>query len=176
MSAKKNTEFVHLHNHTEYSLLDGACRILDDSKKETPGEMLRQMAGYQMPALAITDHGNMFGVIEFYRGCRNVGIKPIIGSELYIAPESRFLKKATPGMENSFHLTVLAADDTGYKNLMRLSSLSYIEGYYYTPRIDKELLEKHSSGLFCFSGCLKGEIPWLFLQGQDEQAERVARY
>jgi DNA polymerase-3 subunit alpha len=128
------TPFVHLHNHTEYSLLDGATRLTDE--KGNPSEFIRAMAAAKFPALAVTDHGNLFGAIEFYSVCTEVGIKPIIGIEAYIAPESRLDRKGSPS-EASNHLTILATSDVGYKNLMKLTSRAYLEGYYYKPRIDR---------------------------------------
>ncbi len=181
-----NKEFVHLHNHTEYSLLDGACRIVDD--RDLPAELLRWISTFSNPALAITDHGNMFGAIEFYRACTSLGIKPIIGCEVYIAPQSRFMKKNLGKVNNTLakgdsqpevsfdHLTLLATDITGYKNLMNLVSIGYLEGYYYRPRIDKEILEKYRQGLIVLSGCLKGEIQRLLLQGKNEEAKKQVDY
>uniref|UniRef100_A0A7C4TFB2 DNA polymerase III subunit alpha n=1 Tax=candidate division WOR-3 bacterium TaxID=2052148 RepID=A0A7C4TFB2_UNCW3 len=146
------TSFIHLHNHTEYSLLDGAIPI---------EKLVEIAAHYKMPALAITDHGNLFGAIEFYKTARNHGIKPIIGMEAYIAPRSRFdQSKDTKIPESSFHLTLLCENEAGYKNLIKLSSLAYLEGFYYKPRIDKEILQKCSKGLIGLSGCYKGEIPY----------------
>ncbi|MFQ5456244.1 MAG: DNA polymerase III subunit alpha [Nitrospirota bacterium] len=158
-------DFIHLHNHTEYSLLDGASRI------ET---LLAQAGEYKMSSLAITDHGNMFGVIEFYRKAKQYGIKPIIGCEVYIAPKSRHDKKSTYGISNaSYHLILLAKDIDGYKNLIKLVSLSYLEGFYYKPRIDKESLSQYSRGLIGLSSCLKGEIPYLLSRERKEEAEKA---
>jgi len=157
-------EFVHLHLHTEYSLLDGMCRI---------EEVTKLAHQYQMPALAITDHGSMHGVIKFYKSAIKNGIKPIIGCELYVAPKSRFEKKTHGIKDASFHLTCLVKDLQGYKNLMKLSTLSYLEGYYYKPRIDKELLSQYSEGLLILSGCLKSEISHYILQDNIEKAMEV---
>ncbi len=162
-----HTEFIHLHNHTEYSLLDGAVRLTDD--KGNPSEFIKSMAAAKYPSLSITDHGNLFGAIEFHQVCTQVGINPIIGMESYIAPESRLDRKGSPG-EASFHLTLLAYNETGYKNLMKLSSRAFLEGFYYKPRIDKEILSENCEGLIGMSGCLKGEIPMMFLKGQDQKA------
>lgn len=142
--------YVHLHNHTEYSLLDGANKI----KK-----MVAKAVEYKMPALAITDHGNMFGALEFYKACKSAGIKPIIGMEAYMAPGSRKDKK-TAGVagKTAYHLLILAKNNTGYQNLMRLSSIGYLEGFYYKPRIDKESLRKYSEGLIVTSACMSGEV------------------
>ena len=167
----KHSDFVHLHNHTEYSLLDGACRILNDSGKA--GDFLQQAERYKMPALAITDHGNMFGVIEFYQACVKIGIKPIIGSEVYIAPQSRLNKKSSGISQAAFHLTLLAKNEIGYKNLIHLASIGYLEGFYYRPRIDKEVLAQYSEGLIGLSGCMKGEIPQLILKGNIDAAREM---
>ena len=157
----KPSDFVHLHVHTEYSLLDGASRI---------PALLERGARLKMPAMAITDHGTMSGVIKFYKTAFDVGIRPIIGAELYVAPGSRFDKtggtKSTPS-----HITLLARDEVGYKNLMFLSSKAYQEGFYYKPRIDHELFSSHYQGLIALSGCLKGEIPRALLAGNREKAE-----
>ncbi len=145
------SSFIHLHNHTHYSLLDGAAEIR---------KLLKKAVDLDFPALAITDHGCMFGVLEFYLEAKKIGIKPIIGMEAYIAPGSRFEKKSSgKGMkQNAFHLLLFAKNNTGYKNLMKLSSLAYTEGFYYRPRIDKEILRKYSEGLIGASACMKGEI------------------
>src|SRR3989338_6565029 len=147
-----HSNFVHLHNHTQYSLLDGACFISD---------LVNKALEFKMPAVAMTDHGNMFGAIEFYETCMNKGIKPIIGSEIYIAPQSRLDKTSNSIQESSYHLILLAKDEEGYKNLMKLVSIGYLEGFYYKPRIDKEVLTKYSRGLIGLSSCLKGEIAYL---------------
>ena len=122
-----HSDFVHLHVHTQYSLLDGACRL---------DALIKKTKDCRMPACAITDHGNMFGAIEFYDLAMKNGVKPIIGSEVYIAPESRFEKSSHGIHDASFHLILLARDETGYKNLMRLVSTGFLEGFYYWPRID----------------------------------------
>lgn len=142
--------FVHLHNHSDYSLLDGACRL---------PELIRISLEQGAPAVALTDHGNMFGAPEFYTKAREAGIKPILGCELYMAPESRLTKK--PGREGEFryHQVLLVKNLIGYKNLVKLTSEAYSSGFYYKPRIDKELLREHSEGLICLSSCLQGEIP-----------------
>ncbi|MDD4980614.1 MAG: DNA polymerase III subunit alpha [Candidatus Omnitrophica bacterium] len=159
------SEFIHLHLHTQYSLLDGACRIR---------ELLEQAKLYKMDSLAITDHGNMFGVIDFYLEARKAGIKPIIGCEVYIAPGSR-LDKGAGGMdEASYHLILLVKDETGYQNLIKLVSLGYLEGFYYRPRIDKETLSKYKKGLIGLSACLKGEIPTLLQQRRFNDALKAA--
>ncbi|MBN1621648.1 MAG: DNA polymerase III subunit alpha [Endomicrobiales bacterium] len=170
-----HSEFVHLHNHTEYSLLDGACSILDEKGK--PSELIQTISHrFKMPALAITDHGNMYGAIEFYNACRSSGIKPIIGCEIYVAPGSRFDKASVGrGMSDSyFHLTLLAKDFEGYQNLMHLVSCGFLEGFYYKPRVDKELLEKYHKGIIALSGCMKGEVGSLILKDDIKKAEEVA--
>lgn len=163
-------EFVHLHNHTEYSLLDGATRLTDE--KGNPSEFIKTMAQARFPALAITDHGNLFGAVEFYRVCTEVGINPIIGMEAYIAPKSRLDRTGNPS-EASHHITILAHNETGYRNLMKLTSQAYLEGYYYKPRIDRELLSAHAEGLIGLSGCLKGEIPSALLSDRPERAAQI---
>src|SRR5919199_497548 len=135
-------QFVHLHNHTEYSLLDGASRI---------GAMVKRAAELEMPAIALTDHGVMYGAIHFYKACRRAGIKPIIGCEVYVAPRSR-LQREGRADRDPHHLTLLASDATGYLNLMKLCTIGQMEGLYYKPRIDKEVLAEHSGGLIALSG------------------------
>jgi len=149
------SEFVHLHLHTQYSLLDGACRI---------PEILALAKSYKMDSLAITDHGSMFGAIEFYQEARKVGIKPIIGCEVYVAPKSRFDKGGSGIEDAANHLILLARDEEGYRNLIKLVSIGYLEGFYYRPRIDKEVLASHAKGLIASSACLKGEVASLILQ------------
>ena len=157
-------EFVHLHTHTEYSLLDGANKI-----KELPARA-KELG---MKAMAITDHGVMFGVVDFYKECKKVGIKPIIGCEVYVAPRTRHDKD--PELDSKYnHLILLAKDNNGYKNLAKLVSLGYTEGFYYKPRIDKEILEKYHEGLICLSACLAGAVNQALLNGQEEKAEEVA--
>ncbi|MBN2619785.1 DNA polymerase III subunit alpha [candidate division WOR-3 bacterium] len=157
--------FVHLHNHTEYSLLDGAMRI----------DRLTELAAkYKMPALAITDHGNMFGAIEFYKSAHRNGVKPIIGIETYIAPKSRKDQSRNIRIpESSFHLTLLCEDETGYRNLIKLSSAAFLEGFYYKPRIDKEILSQHHKGLIGLSGCLKGEVAYKIGMGDMGAAKQA---
>ncbi|MGA1791211.1 MAG: DNA polymerase III subunit alpha [bacterium] len=159
------SEFVHLHCHTSYSLLDGACRI---------DQLLDQAQTFGMKSLAITDHGAMFGTIDFYKGAKKRGIKPIIGCEIYMAPGSR-LDKSSHGIHDAaFHLILLAENDEGYRNLIRLVSAGYMEGFYYRPRIDKEILSQYSKGLIGMSACLKGEIASLILSGREKDAKRAA--
>ena len=158
-------EFVHLHLHSQYSLLDGAIRF---------EELFPLARSYGMKSLALTDHGNMFGAIEFYQGAIAYGIKPIIGCEMYVAPESRLDKEPGKFKDLSYHLVLLVKNQEGYANLIRLVSLAHLEGFYYKPRIDKELLEKYNKGLIALSGCIKGEIPGLLLEGKEEEATAVA--
>jgi DNA polymerase-3 subunit alpha len=158
-----DSQFVHLHVHTQYSLLDGACRV---------DELVKKAADFGMPALGMTDHGNMFGAIHFYKACQKAKIKPIIGCEAYITPTSRFEKKSD--QKSIYHLTLLAASHEGYANLMKLVSASYLEGFYYKPRIDKEILAKHVKGLIGTSGCLKGEVAGYLLRGNFEAALKSA--
>ena len=158
--------FIHLHNHTKYSLLDGACRIED---------MIKKCKEYNMNAFAITDHGNMFGAIDFYTQLRAEGIKAIIGSEVYIAPGSRFEKTSSKGQtDTSYHLVLLAKNQVGYKNLMKLVSIGYLEGFYYKPRIDKQVLKNYSAGLIALSACLKGEVARKILRSDISEAEKAA--
>lgn len=161
------SNFVHLHNHSDYSLLDGACKIQS---------LVDAAADFDMPAVALTDHGNMFGAIQFYESAKKKGINPLVGMEAYIAPRTRFEKSSTPGRreKQSYHLLLLAKDKTGYANLMKLSTLAYLEGFYYKPRIDKELLREYSEGLICSSGCLTGEVAFNLLKGDSDAALAVA--
>lgn len=156
--------FTHLHLHTEYSLLDGACRI-------EPLVLRAKELG--MTALAITDHGNMYGAVDFYKTCKKHGIKPIIGCEVYVAPRTRFDREKVLDKDYN-HLILLCENETGYKNLIKLVSLSYTEGYYYKPRVDHDILEKYHEGLICLSACLAGEIPQAILERDYEKAKNTA--
>jgi DNA polymerase-3 subunit alpha len=156
--------FVHLHLHSQYSLLDGAIRFED---------LFERARRLKMGSLALTDHGNMFGSIEFYQRSIQRGIKPILGCEIYVAPNSRHEKK--PGGERPHHLTLLAKNRTGYQNLIQLVSLAHLEGFYYKPRIDKGLLSQHQQGLFALSGCMKGEIPLFIANNNMDGALEAAR-
>ena len=161
--------FTHLHTHTEYSLLDGSSKIK---------ELVRRAKDLGMDSLAITDHGVMYGVIDFYRAAKEVGIKPILGCEVYVAPGSRFDRE---NRENSgdryYHLILLAENNTGYANLMKIVSKGFVEGFYYKPRIDIELLREYHEGIIALSACLAGELPSLLLQGKKAEAEaHVRRY
>ena len=160
-----HSDFIHLHLHTQYSLLDGACRI---------PEILAIAKSYKMDSLAITDHGNMFGAIDFYLEAQKAGIKPIIGCEVYVAPKSR-LDKSGSGIEDAAnHLILLARDECGYRNLIKLVSIGYLEGFYYRPRVDKEVLAQHAQGLIALSACLKGEVAWLIQQKRFNDALKAA--
>lgn len=163
-----SAEFVHLHNHSEYSLLDGACKL---------DELIARTRELGMSALALTDHGALFGAIEFYLAARKAGVKPIIGCEAYICANRR--DKSVPGGkwgEYANHLLLLAKNETGYRNLVKLSSAGYTEGFYYRPRIDHELLARHAEGLIATSGCLAAEIPALLLNDDDEGAWKKAQW
>ncbi|MBN1293739.1 MAG: DNA polymerase III subunit alpha [Candidatus Latescibacteria bacterium] len=159
--------FVHLHTHTMYSLLDGAIK---------PDDYINAVSEWGCGAAALTDHGNMFGAVEFYIKAQKAGIKPIIGSEIYVAIEGRRSKKAARGNnDGANHLVLLAATDQGYRNLMKIVSIGYLEGFYYHPRVDKGILSEYSEGIIALSSCLKGEIPQLILQGHPDQAEVTAK-
>src|SRR5215831_5109850 len=157
----KHADFVHLHNHSDYSLLDGASPI--------PG-MVTKAAEMKMPALALTDHGSLFGAVEFYQEARRCGVKPLVGMEAYVTRGRRQDRTR----ENTHHLVLLARDEQGFRNLMKLSSLAFLEGFYYKPRVDHELLASHSAGLVALSACPKGEIATDLLDGRDEEAARSA--
>src|SRR5579871_3125279 len=159
--------FVHLHCHSHYSLLDGASRV---------PELVARAKELGMNALALTDHGNLYGAIEFYRECKAAGLNPILGYEAYVAPNSRFEREARRRGDAGFHLTLLAQNRTGFRNLVRLASLAFLEGYHYVPRIDKELLAAHKEGLICLSGCASGEFSEFILKNQREEATRLAEW
>jgi DNA polymerase-3 subunit alpha len=155
--------FTHLHVHTEFSLLDGMCRIPN---------LVARAKELGMDSLAITDHGVMYGAIQFYRAAKDAGIKPIIGCEVYIAPDSRLTRNASD--KNHRHLVLLAKNQTGYRNLLQLATRANLEGYYYKPRLDRELLKEYSEGLVALTSCIAGEVPQLILQGQTEAATKAA--
>ena len=157
-------EFIHLHTHTAYSLLDGASRL---------DRLVAKAKANNMSALAISDHGVMYGVIDFYKACKKAGIKPIIGCEVYVAPNSRFDKRANID-DSPYHLVLLAKDNAGYKNLIKIVSMAWLEGFYYKPRVDKELLAQYSQGLIALSACLAGEIPSLLIADKYEEAKKSA--
>ena len=172
--------FTHLHVHTEYSLLDGAARI---------GELVKAASDDGQKALGITDHGNMYGILDFYRACRDHGVKPIIGTEAYMAHETRYERFSRRGrMDDSggetdtgqkimYHLTLLAENNVGYKNMIQLASRAFLEGYYYKPRVDWEVLDNHSEGIIATTGCLGGHVLQSLLrddfQGAVEKAGRL---
>ncbi|MBI2013235.1 MAG: DNA polymerase III subunit alpha [Candidatus Colwellbacteria bacterium] len=158
-------KFVHLHTHSHYSLLDGLSKI---------DKLVLRAKELGMPALALTDHGNMYGAVEFYKKCKKEGVKPIIGVETYIAKNSRFGRDSKTD-STRYHLTLLVKNGVGYKNLNTLITKSHLEGFYYKPRIDKELLKEYSEGLICLSGCFSGEVARLLQANQVEVAERVAK-
>ena len=151
-------DFVHLHVHSQYSLLDGAASI---------NQLVRAAAASGAPALALTDHGVMYGALKFYQAAEKAGIKPILGCEVYVARRTRHDKQPKVD-EDSFHLVLLAENEEGYKNLLQLVSLSHVEGFYYRPRVDKELLAAHAKGLIALSACLSGEIPYYLTNSQPE--------
>src|SRR6516162_5591459 len=142
-ASSSTAEFVHLHVHSEYSILDGACRISD---------LVARAEELQMPAVSLTDHGSMAGAVQLWKATRGTGVKPIVGCEVYVADDRRAHEKGNA------HLTLLAADNDGYANLIKLSSLGYLEGYYYKPRVDWDLLEQHNTGVIALSGCLSGRV------------------
>jgi DNA polymerase III subunit alpha len=158
-------QFVHLHLHTQYSLLDGANQI---------DPLIQQVKAFEMPAVAMTDHGNLFGAVEFYQKAHAAGVKPIIGCEAYMAPASRKTREGGLAHNDYYHLILLATNRTGYQNLIKLVSKAYLEGFYYKPRMDKELLHEHHDGLIALSGCLSGEVPYLIGQRDMEGAIHAA--
>jgi DNA polymerase-3 subunit alpha len=157
--------FIHLHNHSEYSILDGGIRVSD---------LVDAAFKQKMPAVALTDHGNIFGAVSFFKEAKNKGIKPILGCEVYVAPKSRFDKKVDGKESIHFHLVLLVKDEKGYRNLCHLITKGYLEGFYYRPRIDKEILSQHSQGLIALSSCLKGEVSFLLGRGLEKDAEETA--
>ena len=162
---EKAAGYVPLHLHSEYSLLDGAIKI---------SELVEAAAGWKLPAVAITDHGNLFGAVEFYKRTKAAGIKPIMGCELYVASGSRHSRQKEA--EGPFHLVALAKDEAGYVNLVKLVSKAFTEGFYYKPRIDKEVFAEHGEGLIVLSACMKGEVPYYLSRGMEEKAREAARF
>ena len=157
--------FVHLHTHTEYSLLDGSNKIK---------EYVARVKELGMNAAAITDHGVMYGVIDFYKECHKQGIRPILGCEVYVAPGSRFDRELSHGDDRYYHLVLLAENNVGYQNLMKLVSIGFVDGYYYKPRIDMEVLEKYHEGIIALSACLAGEVPRYLARGMYDEAKEIA--
>ena len=160
-------DFVHCHVHSEFSLLDGASRVPD---------LIKQAKAFNMPAVALTDHGSMYGTVDFYQKAYGENIKPIIGCELYVAPKSRTERKGKMGHSTARHIVLLAKNEKGYKNLIKLCSIGYLEGFYYKPRVDHEILEKHSEGLIAMTACMGGEIPMLLREDKDEDAKKLAKW
>ena len=158
------SSFVHLHVHSEYSLLDGAARL---------EELVAKAAASGMTSLALTDHGVMYGTIPFYKLCKARGIKPIVGCEVYFTANSR-KERGSRKDQPIYHLILLAKNETGYRNLMKLCSIGHLEGFHYKPRIDREVLEKYHEGIICLSACLGGEIPQHLLHGSYEEAKKSA--
>lgn len=158
-------DFVHLHTHSEYSLLDGLGKL---------DHLIERAKNFGMDSLAVTDHGAMYGAFKFYLKAKAAGIKPIIGVETYVAKRSRFDKEAKVDTD-PYHLVLLAKNETGYKNLMKLTTHAHLEGYYYKPRVDWEILEKYHEGIICLSACLQGQVPTLLRENRDEEAEKVAK-
>ena len=157
--------FTHLHVHTEYSLLDGSSKIK---------ELVNRAKELNMDSLAITDHGVMYGVIDFYRAAKEAGIKPVIGCEVYVAPGSRFDRENVNGEDRYYHLVLLAENDTGYHNLMKIVSKGFVDGFYYKPRVDMEVLETYHEGIIALSACLAGEVPRYLARGLYEEAKKAA--
>ena len=160
--------------HSEYSLLDGAARI--EPPKSNPGAptIFSEAKRLGMPAVAVTDHGSMFGALRFFEAGRAAGVKPILGVEAYVAPGSRFDRNPGESEEKYYHLTLLAENETGYRNLLKLVSDAHLEGFYHRPRMDKQLMAEHAEGVICLSGCLSSEIGVALLAGQVERARAVA--
>jgi len=166
--------FVHLHTHSEYSLLDGAARIEAPRSNPHAPTIFSEAVRHGMPAVAVTDHGVMFGALRFYEAARQHGLKPILGVEAYVAPGSRFDRTPGESEEKYYHLTLLAENETGYRNLLRLVSQAHLEGFYHRPRMDKQLLAEHAEGVICLSGCLSSELGVLLQNGQRAHARTAA--
>ena len=158
--------FAHLHVHTEYSLLDGSNKIK---------EYVKRIKELGMTAGAITDHGVMFGVIDFYKEAKAAGINPVLGCEVYVAPNSRFDREMSHGEDRYYHLVLLAENNQGYQNLMKIVSKGFVEGYYYKPRVDMELLEQYHEGLIALSACLAGEVQRYLVRGLYDEAKQTAQ-
>ena len=174
MSERSTDGFVHLHVHSEYSLLDGAARI--ESPKSNPGAptIFTEAQRLGMPAVAVTDHGSMFSALPFFEAGRASGVKPILGVEAYVAPGSRFDRNPGESEEKYYHLTLLAENETGYRNLLKLVSYAHLEGFYHRPRMDKQLMAEYAEGIICLSGCLGSELAQQLLNGQDDRARQTA--
>ena len=157
--------FTHLHVHTEYSLLDGSNKIK---------EYVSRVKELGMNSAAITDHGVMYGVIDFYKAARAAGIKPVLGCEVYVAPGSRFDRELSHGDDRYYHLVLLAENNQGYQNLMKIVSKGFVEGYYYKPRVDMEVLETYHEGIIALSACLAGEVQRYLVRGLYEEAKETA--
>jgi DNA polymerase-3 subunit alpha len=166
--------FVHLHVHSEFSLLDGAARIEAPASHPGAPTIFTETQRLGMPAVAVTDHGAMFGALKFFEAARAAGVKPILGVEAYVAPGSRFDRNLGASEEKYFHLTLLARNETGYRNLLKLVSAAHLEGFYHRPRMDKGLMAEHAEGITCLSGCLSSELSVLLLNGQNDRARQVA--
>ena len=164
-NVSKNKPFVHLHVHSQYSLLDGACKT---------GDLVKRAKALEQPSIAITDHGCLFGVVDFYSKAVAAGVKPIVGIEAYMAADSRKNRTATGVKDGGYHLLLLAQNQVGYQNLLKLGSIAYTEGFYYKPRIDKEVLQQYSEGLVCTSACLGGEIPSALMKDDRKKAKEIA--
>ena len=159
--------FTHLHVHTEYSLLDGSSKIK---------ELVVRAKELGMDSIAITDHGVMYGVIDFYKAAMEIGIKPIIGCEVYVAPGSRFDRETVSGEDRYYHLVLLAENNQGYQNLMKIVSKGFVDGFYYKPRVDEEVLEAYHEGIIALSACLAGEIPRYLERGMYGEAKKTAQH
>src|SRR5712691_6335002 len=159
--------FVHLHCHSHYSLLDGASRI---------PELVARANELGMNAIALTDHGNLYGAIEFYQECKAAGINPVIGYEAYVAPGRRTEREARRRGDAGYHLTLLARNRAGFQNLIKMASSAFLDGYHYVPRIDKEILAAHKDGIICLSGCASGEFSEFILKDQLDEATRLAEW
>ena len=157
--------FTHLHLHTEYSLLDGFCKIQ---------ELVKRAKELGMDSLAITDHGVMYGIIDFYKACKKEGIHPVLGCEVYVAPGSRLDREAGAGEDRYYHLILLAENNRGYENLMRIVSTGFMDGFFYRPRVDKEILKEFHEGIICLSACLAGEVQRFLNRGLYEEAKTAA--
>ena len=159
--------FVHLHCHSHYSLLDGASRV---------PELVARARELGMNALALTDHGNLYGAVEFYRECKAAGLNPVLGYEAYVAPGKRTEREARRRGDAGYHLTLLARNAAGFRNLVKMASVAFLEGYHYVPRIDKQLLEQYREGIICLSGCASGEFSEFILKDQTDEALELARW